>query len=138
MRLVLLILMNCCLNVVAQNWQQDLSFPGSPRDDGAAFTIGSIHYAGTGRSIDFSCTGDFFAFDSHLNYWAPIASLPIWQERQYASAFSYNEKGYVLRKLQRFLFQYLLEIRPEYQPMDSHARAAKCWAGGLPTFYHWI
>ncbi len=96
MRLFLLILLNCYLNVRAQNWQQDLSFPGSPRDDGASFTIGSIHYAGTGRSIDFSCTGDFFAFDSHLNYWEPIASLPIWQERQYASAFSYDDKGYVL------------------------------------------
>lgn len=83
-------------NLKAQNWQQFTDFPGSARDDGACFSIGSIHYCGTGRSLDFSCTGDFFAYDSYLETWYPVASLPLWQERQYASAFSYEQHGYVV------------------------------------------
>lgn len=80
----------------AQNWQQISDFPGSARDDGAAFSIGEIHYLGTGRSIDFSCTGDFYAYNAYLDIWYPIAPLPQWQERQYASAFSYGECGYIV------------------------------------------
>lgn len=80
----------------AQNWQQINDFTGSARDDGASFSIGSIHYLGTGRSLDFSCTGDFFAYDSYLEIWYPVASLPLWQERQYACAFSHEQNGYIV------------------------------------------
>lgn len=80
----------------AQIWQQFTDFPGVARDDGASFSIGSIHYLGTGRSLDFSCTGDFYAYDSNLEIWYPVASLPLWQERQYACAFSQEQYGYVV------------------------------------------
>lgn len=83
-------------HLVAQNWQQISDFPGSARDDGASFTIGEIHYLGTGRSIDFSCTGDFYAYNAYLETWYPIAGLPQWQERQYASAFSFGQYGYLV------------------------------------------
>jgi N-acetylneuraminic acid mutarotase len=83
-------------NLKAQIWQQFTDFPGVARDDGASFSIGSIHYLGTGRSLDFSCTGDFYAYDSYLEIWYPVASLPLWQERQYACAFSHEQYGYVV------------------------------------------
>jgi len=79
-----------------QFWEQQANFPGSPRDDGAQFSIGNLHFCGTGRGSDFACTGDFFVYDSYNNTWNTAAALPIWQERQYASAFSFEDKGYIL------------------------------------------
>ena len=69
-------------HLVAQNWQQISDFPGEARDDGAQFTINGIHYVGTGRGTDFSCKGDFYAFDPLSGNWMAIASLPLWQEHE--------------------------------------------------------
>ena len=96
MQLILLIFLSISLNAGAQSWQQLADFPGGARDDGAQFTINGIHYVGTGRAPDFSCKGDFFAFDPLSSNWTAIAALPLWQERQYTSAFSFGENGYVV------------------------------------------
>jgi N-acetylneuraminic acid mutarotase len=96
MRVLLLILLLLTIEAKGQFWQQQAVFPGIARDDGAQFSIGNLHFCGTGRGSDFACTGDFFVYDSHNNTWNTAASLPIWQERQYASAFSYQEKGFIL------------------------------------------
>ncbi|MEY4803815.1 MAG: hypothetical protein RL331_328 [Bacteroidota bacterium] len=96
MRILLLTLLLLSEEAAAQFWQQQATFPGMARDDGAQFSIGSLHFCGTGRGSDFGCTRDFFVYDSYNSTWNNAAPLPIWQERQYASAFSYQEKGYVL------------------------------------------
>ncbi|MFM6947167.1 MAG: Kelch repeat-containing protein [Flavobacteriales bacterium] len=96
MRIILVYLLLFSLNVEAQGWQQLTAFPGGARDDGAQFTINDIHYCGTGRAIDFSCKGDFYAYQSNTGSWLPIAPLPLWQERQYTSAFSYDGFGFVV------------------------------------------
>lgn len=96
MRVLLLILLLLTVEAKGQFWQQQAAFPGIARDDGAQFSIGNLHFCGTGRGSDFACTGDFFVYDSHNSTWITVASLPLWQERQYASAFSYHEKGYIL------------------------------------------
>lgn len=83
-------------HLVAQNWQQINDYPGVARDDGAQFTINGIHYVGTGRGADFSCKGDFYAFDPLSSNWTAIAALPLWQERQYTTAFSYGGYGFVV------------------------------------------
>jgi N-acetylneuraminic acid mutarotase len=96
MRILLLTLLLLSEKAAAQFWQQQATFPGMARDDGAQFSIGSLHFCGTGRGSDFGCTRDFFVYDSYNCTWNTAAPLPIWQERQYASAFSYQEKGYSL------------------------------------------
>ncbi|MDP5042922.1 MAG: hypothetical protein NWQ03_05815 [Crocinitomicaceae bacterium] len=96
MRILLLTLLLLSEQAAAQFWQQQATFPGMARDDGAQFSIGSLHFCGTGRGSDFGCTRDFYVYDSYNSTWNNAAPLPIWQERQYASAFSYQEKGYVL------------------------------------------
>ncbi len=96
MRVVLVVLFNIHLNASAQSWQQLADYPGGARDDGAQFTINDIHYCGTGRASDFSCTGDFYAFHPATTSWMSIAPLPQWQERQYTSAFSYDGNGFVV------------------------------------------
>lgn len=96
MRIILLALLMLSVEAAAQFWQQQATFPGMARDDGAQFSIGSLHFCGTGRGSDFGCTRNFFVYDSYNGTWNTVAPLPIWQERQYASAFSYQEKGYIL------------------------------------------
>jgi N-acetylneuraminic acid mutarotase len=96
MRVLLLILLLLTIEANGQFWQQQAAFPGISRDDGAQFSIGSLHFCGTGRGSDFGCTRDFFVYDALNSTWNTAASLPIWQERQYASAFSYQEQGYIL------------------------------------------
>jgi hypothetical protein len=84
--------MFCCFG---QTWEQTLSFPGTPRDDGTHFSIGTKHYVGTGREVGFGCTRDFYSFDESTLNWSTIASLPPGKERQYVSTVSWNGKGYL-------------------------------------------
>ncbi len=83
-------------HLVAQIWQQISDYPGGARDDAAHFSINGIHYVGTGRGTDFSCKGDFYAFEPMSSNWTAIAALPMWQERQYTSAFGYGGNGFVV------------------------------------------
>ena len=83
------------LHSTAQTWEQTLSFPGTPRDDGTHFKIGTKHYVGTGREVGFGCTRDFYVFDESTLNWTISAPLPAGNERQYASAVGWNSKGYL-------------------------------------------
>lgn len=82
-------------NVFSQTWEQVENFPGTPRDDGSTFTIGSKYYCGLGMDAGFACTRDFFIFDGASSTWSTGVSLPIGQERQYATACSWENKGFV-------------------------------------------
>jgi N-acetylneuraminic acid mutarotase len=79
-----------------QNWTQLTDFPGGPRDDGTAFTIGNKAYCVTGLEPGYQCTANGYIFDAGSESWSPMASLPAGKERQYATAFSYNGIGYLL------------------------------------------
>ena len=70
-------------------------FPGSARDDGSVFTIGNKAYCISG-SNGSACTLDGFVYDGVNNVWSNMASLPSGKERQYATAFSYLNTGYML------------------------------------------
>jgi len=81
--------------IFAQNWTQQLDYPSTERDDGCSFTIGPISYCGSGLAPWFSPLADFYAYNSFDSNWYPIQSLPAGKERQYATAFSHDSKGYV-------------------------------------------
>ena len=83
------------INLLSQSWNQTTSFPGTPRDDDSYFKIGTKHFVGTGREVGFGCTRDFYFFDEATQSWGNSSPLPAGKERQYASATSYNGKGYL-------------------------------------------
>jgi len=78
----------------SQAWEQTSSFPGTPRDDASYFKIGNKHFVGTGREVGFGCTRNFYYFDENTLSWQSSAPLPLGEERQYAVACSWNDKGY--------------------------------------------
>jgi N-acetylneuraminic acid mutarotase len=82
--------------VFSQTWELNPNFPGIARDDAAVFSMGHLHFCGTGRGSDFACTKDFYCFNSQTNTWSSAPALPEWQERQYATGFSYQDNGYIL------------------------------------------
>ncbi|MBL1279587.1 MAG: hypothetical protein COA33_004920 [Fluviicola sp.] len=81
--------------ISAQNWLQLSDYPSSERDDGVSFVIGNKAYCGTGLDVGFSATRDFYAFDFTTDSWTASAGLPFNEERQYATAAGYNDKGYL-------------------------------------------
>ena len=92
---ILAILLCFSGKLFSQSWNQTTSFPGTPRDDASYFKIGTKHYIGTGREVGFGCTRDFYFFDEATLTWGNTSPLPTGYERQYASGFSYNGKGYI-------------------------------------------
>jgi len=95
MKLVLLSIL-FTVQLHAQSWTQLSDFPGTERDDGAAFVIQEKAYCLSGLDLGFSCTSNGFIFDSGSESWSAMASMPVGNERQYATAFSYNSYGYIL------------------------------------------
>lgn len=83
------------LNLYAQDWLQKADYPLAKRDDGVSFTINGKAYCGTGLDNGFSPTSNFQAFDFNSETWQNVQSLPNGKERQYATATSFNGKGYV-------------------------------------------
>jgi N-acetylneuraminic acid mutarotase len=81
--------------VSAQEWSPLPEFPGQPRDDAAAFVIGTDIYVGTGMDVGFNLTNDWYRFNTLDDSWTPVAALP-GSSRQYALAVSANGTGYVL------------------------------------------
>ncbi|HRH03038.1 MAG TPA: kelch repeat-containing protein [Bacteroidia bacterium] len=79
----------------AQVWQQIADFIGTERDDGVSFTIGNYTYCGSGLKTGWSLSCDFYRFAPLSEQWVAIAPMPVGNERQYATAFSYNGNGYV-------------------------------------------
>ena len=78
----------------AQSWTQTDDFPGTARDDGAAFGIGQVAYFGTGLEVGWQPTRDFYAY-SLAQGWQSVASLPEGMERQYACGCAAEGFGYV-------------------------------------------
>ena len=75
-----------------QNWQQMPDFPGTARDDAAAFGIGVNVYVGTGMEVGWGLTNDWYRFDGTTLQWSPVASLPA-SPRQYCSAFTGQQQS---------------------------------------------
>ncbi|MCB0769034.1 MAG: T9SS type A sorting domain-containing protein [Flavobacteriales bacterium] len=77
-----------------QNWVRMADLPGTPRDDGAAFSMNGKVYVGTGRDVSFALTNDWFAYSEGSDTWASIAPLPA-TGRQYCTAFTDGTHGYL-------------------------------------------
>ncbi|MBP8823579.1 MAG: T9SS type A sorting domain-containing protein [Flavobacteriales bacterium] len=78
----------------AQTWTQLPDFPGTARDDAASFTLGNKIYVGTGMEVGWGLTNDWWCFDAATDTWSAMASMPT-SPRQYCSAFTVNDTGYV-------------------------------------------
>ncbi len=82
------------VSVVAQSWTQLPNFPGTARDDAAAFNIGQFIYVGTGMQVGWGLTNDWWRYDVYGIEWQQIASLPT-TPRQYCTAIGSGDKGYL-------------------------------------------
>lgn len=75
-------------------WEQLPDFPGTARDDAAAFSIGCHTYVGTGMQVGWSLTNDWWRFDNWALQWQPAPALPA-TPRQYCTAQSIGSTGYL-------------------------------------------
>ena len=79
-------------------WYQLPDFPGTARDDAAAFAIGTDVFVGTGMEVGWGLTQDWYRFDGITWQWSSMAPLPA-SPRQYCSAFTlhdpYDGHGYL-------------------------------------------
>lgn len=89
----LLLLLNS--TVFSQTWMPRPNFAGGARDDGCSFTANNTVYAGTGRNAGFAYTSDFYAFDLTSEQWTQVSSLPDSAKRQYATAVTYANNGFL-------------------------------------------
>lgn len=94
MRFVVLAPLFFAIPLVAQTWTQLPDFPGTARDDAAAFNIQDNLYVGTGREVGFGLTNDWWRFNTATETWSQIASLPA-SPRQYCAAFTVYDTAYV-------------------------------------------
>ncbi len=69
-------------------------FPGTPRDDAAAFSSGTAVHVGTGMEVGWNLTNDWWTFDVASMSWSAMAPLPA-SGRQYCSTFFIENKGYL-------------------------------------------
>ncbi|AMJ65179.1 hypothetical protein AXW84_06880 [Hymenobacter sp. PAMC 26628] len=73
-------------------WTQIASFP-SARYGAVAFTVKNVGYVGTGNTGNTQ--NDFYQYNATANTWSAINGFP-GAKRQGASAFTVNDKGYVM------------------------------------------
>jgi len=78
---------------VDSGWQQMADFPGAPRNDAAAFSIGSYGFVGTGYD-DINVYNDFYRYDAVSNSWSRKANFP-GTPRYGAVGFSVRGTGYI-------------------------------------------
>lgn len=78
---------------VDSGWRQVADFPGAPRSNAAAFSIGSYGYVGTGYDA-INVYGDFYQYDPAANGWTKKADFP-GTPRYDAVGFSVQGKGYI-------------------------------------------
>ncbi|MBK6628854.1 MAG: hypothetical protein IPJ87_10250 [Flavobacteriales bacterium] len=76
-------------------WYPQQNFPGSPRDEAAAFAVGTNIYLGTGTEDGVVPTNDWYRYDGLAAQWSTIAALPA-SARYDCSAFvlPYPDDGY--------------------------------------------
>lgn len=100
----------------AQSWTKINDFPSLERDDGTYFMIGNTAYCGTGFQVGYILSKEMFAFDMTTETWDTAAPLPNGMERQYASGFSLNDKGYLIfgRDMSNQYSTELLEYDPAH------------------------
>jgi N-acetylneuraminic acid mutarotase len=82
-------------NPTSECWIKKADFPGDPRIEAVAFTIGDKAYVGTG--LKFGRTGalkDFWEYDPKVNKWTRKADFP-GASRYDAAGFSVGNKGYI-------------------------------------------
>ncbi len=86
MRILHPILFLFALPIQAQYWQQMEDFPGTARDDAAAFAIDTKIYVGTGYQNGWVLATDWFAYDivGLWTGWGSVAPLPS-TPRQYCT-----------------------------------------------------
>jgi len=86
MRAACLVLLLSPVFCWGQVWQQWPDFPGTARDDAAAFSIGTKIYFGTGYQTGWVLATDWYAYDiiGIWNSWVAIAPLPA-TPRQYCT-----------------------------------------------------
>lgn len=89
-----LLFMLCSMGASAQAWQQLPDFPGTARDDPAAFSLGGKMYVGTGMESGWGLTNDWWCYDTQAGSWSAIATMPA-SPRQYCAAFTVGDTGYV-------------------------------------------
>jgi len=94
MRILCSILFFKVLSTFAQNWQQLPDFPGTARDDAAAFSYYCKVYVGTGLQVGWSATNDWWQYDVVQYTWQQVASLPA-TPRQYSTAVAIDGTGYL-------------------------------------------
>jgi len=81
----------------SQSWVQLSDFPGTERDDGCVFTVNNKAYCFSGLDVNFQCQTNGFVFDGVSESWSyTMASLPSGKERQYATAFTYFNTGFMI------------------------------------------
>ena len=86
-------LKDCWRFSVDSGWQQMADFPGVPRSNAAAFSIGSYGYVGTGYD-GLNVYSDVYQYDPAANAWTRKADLP-GTPRYDAVGFSVQGKGFI-------------------------------------------
>ena len=95
MRSLLPFLLLLASSAQAQYWQQVDDFPGTARDDAAAFAIGTHAYFGTGMETGWALTSNWWMLDIvGWPQWQAVPDLPA-EPRQYCASFSIAGRGYV-------------------------------------------
>ncbi|GGA89228.1 hypothetical protein GCM10011511_10590 [Puia dinghuensis] len=78
---------------VDSGWQQVADFPGAPRSEAAAFSVGNYGYVGTGTDL-VNVYRDFYQYDPVQNVWTRKADFP-GTPRYDAVGFGIRDKGYI-------------------------------------------
>lgn len=97
MRHILPLLLLFTSQAHSQYWLQVPDFPGTARDDAAAFSIGTHAYFGTGMETGWGLTSDWWMLDIVGNpQWYPVPDLPA-EPRQYCVGFNFpsGDHGYL-------------------------------------------
>ena len=90
-----ILLITTC-SAIGQQWEDLTDFPGTARDDAAAFSISERAYFGTGMEVGWGLTNDWWKYDFTTpgQYMTPVPSLPA-TPRQYCSTFQEVGAGYL-------------------------------------------
>ena len=114
-------------------WSKSAAFPGSPRSNAVAFTIGGVGYVGTGVGNDgFTPLSDFWGYLPAQNSWFQIDSLRdengITQPRLDAAAWGFDTVGYVMTGTDNYT--YFVDVY-KYSPV-THKWTSKPYLPGNP------
>ncbi|MBK7230840.1 MAG: hypothetical protein IPH93_00845 [Saprospiraceae bacterium] len=119
----------------SQGWLMVSAFTGEARDDGVCFYLDQNAYCGTGATSQIT-SHDFFSYDSSIDSWESIPSLPSHLGRQYSTAFSDGRLGYVFGGVnaQRNNFNDLWRFDPVAQKWDEMLPMPDAARNGMVSF----